>query len=304
MDDVILEYLSVLLPIFFIFGVGFIGQKTLDIKPKTISTMTVYLMTPLLSFSVFYETTFNMEYLWMAIYALVLVLSVVLIIYIVGFFKGYTVRKTCGMILSSAFMNNGNYGTPLVLFVFGEPGLKYAVILMVIQQLIMVTIGVYYAAKGSSEGAGMNETMKKVLRVPVMYGALLGALFHFFQIPIGETMLTAIKLVGDAAIPTVMLVLGMQLATISTRNLQIGSLSFALTLKLIVAPLVAWGLTMILPVDDLLKQIMILLAGMPAAANTTMYALQYDTEPQFVSTATFFSTLASLITLPIILSLI
>ncbi len=37
------------------------------------------------------------------------------------------------MILSSAFMNNGNYGTPVVLLVFGTAGLDTAVVLMVPQ---------------------------------------------------------------------------------------------------------------------------------------------------------------------------
>lgn len=117
-------------------------------------------------------------------------------------------------------------------------------------------------------------------------------------------MLEAIKLVGNAAIPTVMLVLGIQLANVSVKNIAYRPLSISLFLKLIVSPVIAWLLTFILPVDEMLKQIMVLLAGMPAAANTTLYAVQYGTEPDFVSSATFFSTIASLITLPVILSLI
>lgn len=47
-----------------------------------------------------------------------------------------------------------------------------------------------------------------------MYGAILGAVLHSLHLPIGATMLEAIKLVGNAAIPTVMLVLGIQLANV------------------------------------------------------------------------------------------
>jgi malate permease and related proteins len=59
--------------------------------------------------------------------------------------------------------------------------------------------------------------------------------------------------------------------------------------------------TFILPADTLLKQIMIVMAAMPSAANTTMYAVQYGTDPELVSSATLASTCLSLITLPIIL---
>lgn len=120
-----------------------------------------------------------------------------------------------------------------------------------------------------------------------MYGAILGAVLHSLNLPIGATMLEAIKLVGNAAIPTVMLVLGIQLANVRIKNISYRPLSISLLLKLIVSPVIAWLLTLILPVDEILKQIMILLAGMPAAANTTLYAVQYGTEPDFVSSATF-----------------
>ncbi|MFT8320457.1 MAG: AEC family transporter [Bacillus sp. (in: firmicutes)] len=299
-----MEFYAVLLPIFFIFGVGYIGQKVLHIDTKAISTMSVYLMSPILAFSVFYENEMNNEYLMMTIFALALVFGIIAIIYVVGRIRGYSSKKVCGLILASAFMNNGNYGTPLVLFAFGVPALHYAVILMVIQQMIMATVGIYYAAKGASENASGKETLKKVVRVPIMYGAILGIIFHFIQIPISDTMMEAIKLVGNAAIPTVMLVLGMELAKISVKNIQIKPLTFALLLRLVISPLIAWLMTVILPVDGLVQQLMIVLAAMPAAANTTMYALQYGTEPDFVSSATLFSTLASLITLPIILSLV
>ena len=110
----------------------------------------------------------------------------------------------------------------------------------------------------------------------------------------------AISLVADAAIPTVMLVLGMQLATISLRKMKVRRISLALFLKLAISPTIAFLLTLILPVDEVIKQIMIIVAAMPSAANTTMYALQFETEPEFVSSVTFISTVLSLVTLPIV----
>lgn len=56
-------------------------------------------------------------------------------------------------------------------------------------------------------------------------------------------------------------------------------------------------------IDPMLKAIMILMAAMPSATNTTRYALQFGTEPDFVSSATLISTLLSLITLPVLLAM-
>lgn len=62
--------------------------------------------------------------------------------------------------------------------------------------------------------------MSRVTRMPVAYGALLGIAFQLSHISIPEQFMTAIKLVGDAAIPTIMIILGMQLAAISFKHFE------------------------------------------------------------------------------------
>ncbi|WJN46628.1 MULTISPECIES: AEC family transporter [Priestia] len=299
-----MEFLTILLPIFGIFTLGFIGQKKIGFDTKTISTMALYLMSPILVFRTFYTTKFQVDYLYLAFYTFALCFTLIIVVYIVAFIQKYSTRETCGMILASSFMNNGNYGTPVVLLIFGVSGLDCAIILMVIQQLAMCTIGVYYAAKGSAEGNGIRSAIRAVQRMPAIHSAFLGAFFQFFNIHLGKSVLEAVDLVANAAIPTVMIVLGMQLAKISVKNLAKSKVSLSLIIKLIISPAVAYLLTLFLPVDDMVKQIMIITAAMPTAANTTMYALQFDTEPEFVSSATLISTSLSLATLPLIFTIV
>ncbi|AIE60019.1 membrane transport protein [Bacillus methanolicus MGA3] len=156
--------------------------------------------------------------------------------------------------MASAFMNNGNYGTPLILFAFGEAGMKYAVIIMVIQQLLMCTVGVYYAAKGASESASIKTAINEVIKVPIVYGALLGIIFHLFHVRLGETLMDAVSMVGNAAIPTIMIILGMQLAKISVKTLSKGPLTLSLVIKLLLSPAIAWVFTLFFPLEDLLKK--------------------------------------------------
>lgn len=230
-----------------------------------------------------------------------LCLVLVLFVYFLSFFHKYPNQDRCAMILSSAFMNNGNYGTPVVLLVFGTAGLDTAVVLMVLQQLIMSTIGMYYAAKGGSEEGGFKMVMTRVIRMPVAYGALLGAILQLMHISIPKELMTGIELVGNEAIPTIMIILGMQLALISFKHIEYRKISYSLLLKLMVSPVIALGFTLILPVDDMTKQIMILVAAMPTAANTTLMAVQFNTRPEVVSSATFISTMLSIVTLPVLL---
>ncbi|TFE00619.1 AEC family transporter [Jeotgalibacillus salarius] len=294
-------FFTVLIPVFLIFGIGYIGQKIIGFDTKALSTMALYLLTPFLTFQVFYEADLNIDYVMMLFYTVVLAFSLISVVYVIGYFRGYSQKKKSGMILASAFMNNGNYGTPLVLFIFGETGMKYAIIIMVLQQILMCTVGVYYAAKGSSEDATFKYSLKEVLRIPIMYSAALGVLLQLISVELSRPLMEAVSMVGGAAIPVVMVILGMQLAKIPFNKFSLAPLSLSLTLRLVVSPVIALLIVLFLPIDAQLKQIMVILAAMPTAANTTMYAIQYETDPDFVSSATLFSTLLSLVTIPFVL---
>ncbi|SFJ49213.1 AEC family transporter [Thermoflavimicrobium dichotomicum] len=296
--------LEVLVPIFFIFGVGYLGQKCIGFDTKTLSTMSLYLLSPFLTFRAFYQNKLTMEYLYICLYSLLLCFILIVVVYLIGWIRKYNKQETCGLVLASAFMNNGNYGTPLVLFVYGTAGFHYAVAMMVIQQLVMCTIGVYYAAKGSVKHNDVQAALRQVVRMPIVYGAIAGLVFQYMHIPLSKPMLQSIDMIADAAIPTIMIVLGMQLAKISLRKISWEKISLSLVIRLVLSPIVAFALVSFWPIPDLLKEIMIVMAAMPTAANTTMYALQYETEPELVSGATLLSTNLSLVTLPVLLLLL
>jgi hypothetical protein len=289
-----------LLPIVFVFGIGFIAQRLLRLETQVISKFALYILVPFLVFRTFYEQSINVSYSYMIIYMLGLCVAIILIVNILSKVIGYSEQERCGLVLSSAFMNNGNYGTPLVLFLFGVEGMKIAVVLMVIQQLLMSTLGVYYAAKGSPDHNGVKAALKAVRRMPMVYGAILGVAFNLLEIPLGNIK-NGIDIIADAAIPTIMVTLGMQLANITIQKVDWKKLSTALTLKLVTAPIIAALIVLTMPIDEMSKQIMIIMAATPTAANTTMYAIQFKVESQNVSSATLISTIMSLVTIPIVI---
>ncbi|RFB12076.1 AEC family transporter [Bacillus sp. HNG] len=299
-----MAFVQIILPVFLIFVVGYIGQKRIGFEVKSLSVMALYLMSPFLAFRTFYETTLNIKYFYMIIYAVALCLLLIIIVKIIGKIEKYSEPQVCGMILATSFMNNGNYGTPVALFAFGTVGLDYAVVLMVIQTFLMSTVGIYYAAKGGINNQGTKSAFLSIAKMPIVYGALFGLLFQVTNINLEGPFLQAIDFIANATIPTIMIVLGMQLASITVKGISIPKLSLALSIRLLISPIIALGIVFFLPIDPLLKSIMILMAAMPSAANTTMYSLQFQTEPELVSGSALFSTLLSLVTLPVILSIL
>ena len=228
--------------------------------------------------------------------------ALIVIVSILSRLYQFTESERCGLVLSSAFMNNGNYGTPLIFFLFGTVGMETAIVLMVLQQLLMSTLGVYYAVKGSPDHDGFKAALRAVRRMPMVYGAIIGLLFQWLHIHSG-TIAGGVDLIADAAIPVIMVTLGMQLRNITVKSIDWKKLSTALSLKLMIAPIIAAGIVLVMPVDTMTKQIMIIMAATPTAANTTMYAIQFHTEPQNVSSATLVSTLSSLVTMPVVIYL-
>lgn len=291
----------IILPVLLIFSIGFIGQKLIGFDIKSISTAALYLMSPFLAFRTFFTNPLTMDYLYIVIFCLVLTFALFAIVWGTGYFMKATRPELSAMVLGGVFMNSGNYGAPVVLFAFGAVGFDYAVIMMVFQSLLMNTIGIFFASLGGKEKATLKESLNRVIRMPLIYAAVAGLLFQVFSIDLPKPVMEGISLVADASIPTVMLVLGMQLAAISRKRVAYRYVTAVTVIRMVASPLVAAVILYFMPVNDLLRAVIILQSAMPAAANTTMFALQFDTEPDLVSFTTFITTIISIVTIPIVL---
>lgn len=293
--------LLIILPVFIIFSIGYIGQKLIGFDIKSISTAALYLMSPFLAFRTFFTNELTMDYFYIIFFCLLLTVILLAIVWITGLMMKATRPQLSAMILGGVFMNSGNYGAPVVLFAFGAVGFDYAVIMMVFQSLLMNTIGIFFASIGGEEKATLHQSIQRVIRMPLIYAAALGIILQLFAVTVPKPLMEGISLVADASIPTVMLVLGMQLAAISRKRVAYRYVSAVTVIRMVASPLIAAGILYFMPVSDLLKAVIILQSAMPAAANTTMFALQFGTEPDLVSFTTFITTLISIITIPIVL---
>lgn len=261
----------------------------------------MYILIPALVFRIFYETDFQWEHGSLVIYVFVFMF---LMIFLTKFYAKLMKLDTdteSGLILSTTFMNSGNYGLPIVLFAFGNDAAAIAVIFMVMQSFLMTTFGVYYATKGSKN---IGEGLKSIFKLPTIYAVLIALLCNFLNIHVPSSLFQIIDFIAGAAIPVSMIILGMQLAEISLKKLQWRLISFSVVIRLILSPFIAWGLTSFFQMTPLMQSVAILLSSTPTAATITMYSIQFNSKPQLVSSVTLFSTLLSVITISILLTII
>jgi malate permease and related proteins len=294
-------FIQVVLPVLLIFGAGFAIQKWKKVDIKPVSVVALYVATPALVFQTFHEAEIDGQYLLMVVFAFALLFSLILFNKILAKAFGKSEKKESGWILSTAFMNAGNYGAPIILFAYGQEGFAYAVSFMVLQSIIMNVFGVYYAAKGY---AGARYALKSILSMPVTYALLLAVFFQMMPFSMPENLMGSIDIVAASAIPLVMIILGMQLANMELGHFDWPSVSYGVAVRLFVSPFFAYLLTIILPVDPLLAKVLIVSAAMPSAATIVMMAVQFDNQPKYVSSVTLISTLLSVITITVLLTIL
>ncbi|SIS39665.1 AEC family transporter [Salimicrobium flavidum] len=291
-------FVEVVLPVLAVFLAGFVIQKRARLDIRSVSTVGMYIMLPCLVFETFYNAELNRDYIMMLVFSLLLLFIILIMNKIYAWMKGYGASTESALILSTAFMNSGNYGSPIILFAFGEQGFIYAISLMVMQAIIMNFFGVYYAAKGT---AGLKMAFLSVLKMPPTYAVLIAMIMKFTGMSIGGNVMGTIELVAAATVPTIMVVLGMQLAEISVKSLEWTKISYAATVRLVASPLIAFMLVLLLPMSNLMASVLVVQAAMPSAATTTIYAVQFDSRPELVSGITLVTTLFSIVTIPLLL---
>lgn len=289
-----------ILPVFTVFIIGFILQKLKGLDVKPISTVTVYVLIPFLVFRSLLETKIEQQYVMMVFIVLLLMIITITIDKLVVRFRKLDADTESAFILSTVFMNAGNYGTPIVLFVFGEEAFNIAISFYVIQLILFNTVGIYFATKSKE---GLFRGLKNIFKLPAIYAVFFA--FVFRQIPIlPENIYSIIDLLANGAIPIIMLLLGMQIANLKMEVLDWGQISFVTMMRLIISPLIAVAITLLLPVEPIYRNVIITLAAMPTAVNVTLYSLEFNIQPKFVSVATIFNTFLSIITVTILLNIL
>ena len=287
--------LSALVPVSFIIAIGIIAGRTLSLERSTLSQLAVYILTPALIASSLYETTLSTDSTFGLILGYLIVsLCVFAIAQTLGKLLKLPSRSQKSLIASSVFANTGNMGLPFAAFALGEAGLERAIICLIISSLVIFSTG-----PGLLQGGGWKESIQLTFKLPLIWAILTGLLLRFFSIQLPLRLDDGLELLGGAAIPIALIVLGIQL---SATPFQLG-LYEGLTaiLRLLVAPAIAYGVSRILELDTLDAQVLILQSAMPTAVNTVVLITQFGGDASRAARTVVVSTVLSLATLPLVL---
>lgn len=198
-------------------------------------------------------------------------------------------------------MVGGNYGfvvIPLIMALFSETGgTKYIPICSVVDTTMVWTLGFLLFTRGVGE---RESTWKKILLNPIFISIILGLVLTTFQIPVPAPVMDTVTSLGSTSYSWGLMYLGCSLSFLKRENLKgawcIGVQAF---LKLLAVPAVVYLVgSRFLPQVEAL--ILMLIAAAPSMTTSTMIAKQYHLDEEYASAAVAVTTLACMVTIPLL----
>lgn len=185
-------------------------------------------------------------------------------------------------------------------FAFGDAGLAQATIFFITSSLLNNSLGVYVATVGR---LSPSQALLGLVRVPAVYAIPLAFLVRMARIELPLALWRPVELIAAAAVPMMLLILGMQMAGEDFR--APGRLVWlAAGFRLLASPLIALVLAPSFGLTGVGYKAGILESAMPSAVLSSIIALEFDAQPAFVSAVVLVTTLLSPLTLTPLLAIL
>lgn len=304
---VLSAFVEVLLPVIVVVASGYALRRRFELDLPSLNRLSMYVLGPALIFTTIVRIDVTGGEALRIIAASV---AVCLGIGVVGLITGALLRlersSLAALLLCVMFMNSGNYGLPTSRFAFGEAGFQRALLYFIAQTIMAQTLAVPIASAGQSD---LRSAVRQMLAMPQIYAVALGLLARFSGIDLLHrsdawgSAFRGVALMADAALPLLLLLLGMQLAN-GTPVEDVRLTAVVAMLRLGISPILAYGIARTLALDDLALRVVVLEASMPTAVNMVLYSFEFNARPRFVAGVVVVTTLLSLATLTLLLTVL
>ncbi|MFU8887727.1 MAG: AEC family transporter [Trueperaceae bacterium] len=288
--------LEVVLPVFAVVAVGAWVGRRFGLQVGPINRLAIYAAVPALAF----RTMAGIEMAWGP--ALHLVGGYLAFLVAMGALAGLIGRRWLPsrrrtLIGTSVFGNAANLNLPVALFAFGQAGLDRALVLYVVTALSLFGFGPLLLGRAT----GLRTAARTALGFPVLWASILGLVVNAYGVALPVGAARAVDLLADAAVPVVLLSLGVHMARTAHWRPS-GRAWAAVAIKLLLGPLVAAAVGAAVGLGGLDLAVLVVLGAMPTAINAAMLAVEFGGEAEQVGEAVVTGTAMALLTLPVVLA--
>ncbi len=285
----LMQMANILGPIAIITMIGFLmGRSSIGLETRTLSNVVILIATPALIF----HTLASMEVPVQTIQTMAT--AALLCVAISGALGACALAVSGGPLRTFLpplmLPNSGNMGMPLVVLAFGAEGMRYGVAYFFVVALVQNSVGLSIYAGSMKLGT--------ILRQPLIYAVVAVLIVTVTGVQVPEIILVTTKMLSGMMIPAMLILLGSSLATLKIADLRpallvaLGRLTFGVISAAIVI--------LLLDLDGTKAGVVFLLATMPTAIISYVFAERYNHNARQVAGSVVVSTLLTFACLPLL----
>ena len=195
------------------------------------------------------------------------------------------------------YSNVGFIGYPVVASIFGSDAVFYACILNVFNTITVFIWGVMFIS-----GENLKDGFRFRLFVsPAMVATYISVIIVVLNLHTPKAIAMPLSILGNMTVPSSLIVIGAALAEIPTRKMVGTPHIFMMCfLKLLVLPLLVYYAMIMIGIDTRISSINMILIAMPVASFGTMFCMQMGKDETTMSQGTFWTTLLSVVSIPLL----
>ncbi|MET7568020.1 AEC family transporter [Streptomyces sp. NPDC005492] len=219
-----------------------------------------------------------------------------------GVVRGWGVGRTTIGALCSSYVNSGNLGIPISVYVLGNASLVAPVMLfqLVVVSPVALTL---LDLSGRGEKGSLWLRLLTPLRNPVALGSLAGVAVAATGVHLPAPVLNPLTLIGNMAVPAVLIGFGISLrgSAVPARGAERGPVLLSVALKSVGQPATAWALAAgVFGIHGAALLDVVVTSALPGAQNLYTYASRYDVGVGLARDSILLSTILSVPVLVVI----
>lgn len=298
MTELFSVFLNVIMPVFGIVLLGYLLGGRLNLQAQTLTRAAYYVFVPAFIFQAIGRSDIPLE---SAAKMLCFIMATHLLAALaaggLARLMGRSREMIAAFVMIAVFGNVGNYGLAVIRFRLGDAAIAPATIYFVAITVtaFVVCVGAAGWARGGSRGA-----LSGLLRTPALWATVPGLIVSHGDLAMPLMLTRMIGLLADAMIPVMLFALGLQLLE-QQRVHFTADVAVASGARLLLAPALACLVAIPFGLSHIDYASGVLQAGMPTAILVAIISKENQIVPDFVTSVVLFSTLASLVTLTLIM---
>jgi malate permease and related proteins len=287
------QIVNIIAPTFVAVVVGYLFGRVTKVKMGPIIDLSMYVAVPALAFHSMTSSDIVISEAAKLWASCLIIMAGTLVAALLMF--AILRQKHSGLYLPIVFTNFINIPLPIIYLAFGPAGAAQAILMYIPQGIILNSLGVYVAS-GEKD---MKQGVLAMLRTPLIYAAVLGLALNLLNVPIPEVVSGSVQLLGQAAVPLMLLILGVSIGRFSLTRIPLTLASSLLRVGggFAFGMLSVWLLTL----TGVTRSVVLFESAMPAAVFVSVLAAKYKNEQELVSSVVLATTLSAIVVIPALL---